>query len=254
MERKIAQQYTAAPPSLPVVAAAPAAAGEGGASSGNWDAETARATASAVQAALPEGKVAPGDALAPAAGITLGFGCYALGSTAHASIVGTPQFLPSDSTSGLRTAGVLSVTPSRSASSTAVPMVGSIVLAKVTRVTEHMVHARILVVGDVAVGSAVEGVPGSAGFSGVVKRENCREGEVDKAVLADMFVPGDIIRASVISLGTRRSYFLATASVDTGVLSATSAAGHPLQPVAHDKMKCSVTGVREPRKVARVGF
>lgn len=245
--RKIAQQYTAAPPVLPALPAA--------ASSGNRAAAASSAALPAdpvaVQAALPSSTVVPGDALGEASGVTVGAGVYALQGVMRASVVGTPRFTPA--AAGSATAGVVTVTPARSAT-TAVPGVGSTVLAKVTRVTSNMVHVRILVVGSTAVGTVLESASTTGGFSGVIKRENCRETEVDKAVLPDMFVPGDIVRASVISLGTRRSYFLATVAVDTGVVYATSAAGHPLKPLAHDKMVCSVTGVREPRRVARDGF
>ena len=156
--------------------------------------------------------------------------------------------------------GTLSVLPLESIQnkkSTVVPRVGSIVQGKVTRVAGSMVHVRLLVVDDVPVGSASESAAAAAadsGFTGVIKQENCRESDVDKAVLSELFRPGDIVRASVISLGTRRSYFLATATVDTGVILAQSEAGHVMRPLAHDKMVCSVTGIRESRKVARVGF
>ncbi len=52
-----------------------------------------------------------------------------------------------------------------------------------------------------------------------------RDTERDKVVIAESFLPSDIVRARVISLGDARSYFLSTAGVDLGVIYADSEAG-----------------------------
>lgn len=244
--------YTAAPPSLPTIA-------KPNATNSAAKPQSAAVSAADVQASLVTKPVVPGEIVAKSIGLKAGTGCYVSGDDLRASVVGKGRISmfasPSD---GLL--GILSVAPLQSVQnkkSTVVPRVGSIVQGKVTRVAGSMVHVRLLVVDDVPVGSASEGASAAAadsGFTGVIKQENCRESDVDKVVLSELFRPGDIVRACVISLGTRRSYFLATAAVDTGVILAQSEAGHVMRPLAHDKMVCSVTGVRESRKVARVGF
>jgi exosome complex component CSL4 len=52
-----------------------------------------------------------------------------------------------------------------------------------------------------------------------------RATEVDKVELAACFRPGDLVRAEVASLGDARSYFLATARNELGVVYARSVEG-----------------------------
>jgi exosome complex component CSL4 len=249
--RKTAVHYTAAPPSLPPIVKPAISA-----------AAVPQSTVSAVdvKAAIAKSALVPGEIVCPAAGVVVGDGCYVSNESIRASVVGKACFVSFAAQGPEGMVGTVTVAPLKSIQnkkSIVVPHVGSIVHGKVTRVTSTMVHVRLLVVGDVPVGSASEAPAAAAsdsGFTGVIKQENCRDSDVDKAVLSELFRPGDMVRAVVISLGTRRSYFLATAAVDTGVVLAHSEAGHVMRPLAHDKMVCSVTGIREGRKVARVGF
>ncbi len=251
--RKTAVHYTAAPPSLPTMVPQP------GSISAAAAPRASTVSADEAVSSLTTTPVVPGDVVGKTAGLLPGNGCYASGEDLRASVVGKARIsMFAEPRDGYF--GSVSVVPLQSVQnkkSTVVPRVGSIVHGKVTRVAGTMVHVRLLVVDDVPVGSASESAAAAAadsGFTGVIKQENCRETDVDKAVLSELFRPGDMVRAAVISLGTRRSYFLATASVDTGVILAHSEAGHVMRPLAHDKMVCSVTGMRETRKVARVGF
>ena len=98
----------------------------------------------------------------------------------------------------------------------------------------------------------VGGAPLREPLPGVVRRENVRDGEVDKVVMVESFRPGDIIRAQIVSLGDARAYFLSTAAPDCGVVFATSeGAGAPMTPVNWMEMLCPVTQARERRKVAK---
>ena len=136
----------------------------------------------------------------------------------------------------------VSVTPVPSRGAAVVAEVGSVVLARVVRLTTSAANVDILVVG---------GAPARAPLPGVVRRENVREGEVDKVVMLESFRPGDIIRATVVSLGDARAYFLSTAPPDCGVVQARSEAGAPMSPVNWQEMLCPVTQARERRKVAK---
>ena len=53
---------------------------------------------------------------------------------------------------------------------------------------------------------------------GVVRREDIRLSEVDKLIIGDCFHIGDIVRATVLSLGDSRQYILSTAAAEYGVL------------------------------------
>jgi exosome complex component CSL4 len=126
-----------------------------------------------------------------------------------------------------------------------VPVVGSIVTCRIGRINARMAQCEILCVGPKA-------VPGRAGFRGIIRKESVRSFEVDRVELPLCFRPGDIVRATVASLGTARSYELSTAEAHLGVVSAVSETGEPLEAVSHEQMRCPSTGQLEPRKVARL--
>jgi exosome complex component CSL4 len=70
--------------------------------------------------------------------------------------------------------------------------------------------------------------------------------------MQDNFLPGDVVLASVLSLGDARRYLLTTAAPELGVIHAVSAAsGQPMVPRSWKEMKCPVSGRTEPRKVAK---
>ena len=71
------------------------------------------------------------------------------------------------------------------------------------------------------------------------------------ATVADSYRPGDLVRASVLSLGDVRYYYLSTVGEDEGVVEGVSGSGGALKAVSWERMECSVTRVKEPRKVAK---
>ncbi len=109
-----------------------------------------------------------------------------------------------------------------------------------------------------------------------------------QVVLPQCFRPGDIVRASVVSLGDARSYYLSTAQNELGVVYAKSIAGKrqatpmlshlalrmqqaaratavsdrcmmccacagaPMVPISWQEMECPQTKAVERRKVAKV--
>lgn len=79
-----------------------------------------------------------------------------------------------------------------------------------------------------------------------------RTTEVDSVSIPACFLPGDIVRARVSSLGDARSYHLSTADDTLGVVHARAAgSGAPLEPVSWCEMRCPVTRAVEKRKVAK---
>lgn len=67
----------------------------------------------------------------------------------------------------------------------------------------------------------------------------------------EMFRVGDIVKASVISLGDERSYYISTAGNEFGVIIARSEVGNPMVPASWKEMKDTITGKGETRKVAK---
>jgi exosome complex component CSL4 len=175
-------------------------------------------------------------------------------------------------------------------SSAPLPEVGDVVLARVTKLTLKQAHVEILVVeaagpvtADPGVGvngatpgvvpaSIVSASVGAAatdlavtaataaaisasdvgeGFGGIIRVQDVRITERDKVKILDSFRPGDIVRATVISLGDGTNYYLSTARNDLGVVFARSQSGDRMFPVDWQTMKAAHTGELELRKCAK---
>jgi exosome complex component CSL4 len=125
---------------------------------------------------------------------------------------------------------------------TLVPQINSIVLAQIIKTTPQFAKVDIL---------CVEGKALETTFPGLIRQQDVRATEIDKVIIYESFRPGDVVRASVISLGDSRSYYLSTARNELGVVFATSMSGAPMIPVSWKEMQCTKTSLREPRKVAK---
>ena len=53
-------------------------------------------------------------------------------------------------------------------------------------------------------------------FPAIIRKEDVRSDDVDRVEMHTSFVPGDILKARVISLGDARSFFLSTAEEELG--------------------------------------
>ncbi|XP_048136513.1 exosome complex component csl4 isoform X1 [Rhodamnia argentea] len=102
----------------------------------------------------------------------------------------------------------------------AVPEPGSVVIARVTKVLSRMASADILCVGPKSVREK---------FTGIIRQQDVRATEIDKVDMHSSFLPGDIVRAIVLSLGDARAYYLSTAKNELGVVSAESTAGMAME-------------------------
>lgn len=187
--------------------------------------------------------VLPGDFLCALGAASPGIGAYAGSDSVRASIAGRVVRDESrgvirverDLTAGAAAGGV-------SALASRVPEVGQRVLARVKRITTLAAHVEILL---------VEGSPLASTFSGVVAREQVRDGPVDAVRIEDSFVPGDLVVAVVASLGDAASFFLTTAPASCGVVSARSSTGAQLSAHSPSEM-VTADGDVERRKVARI--
>jgi exosome complex component CSL4 len=146
-----------------------------------------------------------------------------------------------------------------------IPGVGDIVTAKVTKL-----FTRYAVVDIMCVNSC----PLSESYQGKIRfnypedqrnifeylhnmlyfcrREDVRALDIDSVEIFKSFRPGDIIRASVISLGDAKSYYLSTAQNELGVVLAHSSGGHTMIPLNWLQMQCPITKTIEFRKVAKI--
>lgn len=140
-----------------------------------------------------------------------------------------------------------------SASTGSLPKVGSIILGRVTRVQQRQLSASILSVdpspADVLSYSQITN--DDLQFQAVLRKEDVRTHEKDKIVINDMYRVGDIIRATVISLGDERNYYISTAGNEFGVVVATSENGNAMVPASWKEMRDVVTAKGESRKVAK---
>lgn len=151
------------------------------------------------------------------------------------------------------------------------PQVGDVVYAQVTRLGHNQVHVQILVVenkGEIlpdsgvgwsanAVGT-VRQATGSLGdlaelgesYGGIIRTTDIRAYEREKVSLAQCFRPGDIVRASILSLGDGSNYYLSTIRNDLGVVFAQSEHGYELIPLDWQTMLAPKSQEVEPRKCA----
>ncbi|EST06623.1 Exosome complex component CSL4 [Kalmanozyma brasiliensis GHG001] len=218
--------------------------------------------------------------------LDLGTGTYARGDYVLSSLVGYESRTPSSS----KTIKSEKLSISGVENRFVVPSPDSTVIARVTRVTPRQAYLSILIVDGLPCGSSsstsstfvqsglgnhAAGEGEGVDFQGVVRSQDVRTTEKDKVKLADCFRPGDIVRATVISLGDARSYYLSTAGNSLGVIYATSASsagatkadgeggitgvggagwsisGNQMTPISWNQMIDPTTGVVENRKCAK---
>ena len=125
-----------------------------------------------------------------------------------------------------------------------IPLVNTIVTGIVSKITQRYAKVELITVENKLL---------TESFSGLIRKIDVRSTNVDSVEMYECYRPGDIVRAKVISLGDARSYYLTTAGVHFGVVSAKSATmNKTMIPVSWEKMKCPVTGLEEKRKVAKL--
>ncbi|KAI3757284.1 hypothetical protein L6452_04818 [Arctium lappa] len=190
-----------------------------------------------------EEMVTPGEVLGKKSELKPGRGAYVApyNNTVYASLTGRRSLVPPspESTDQRPTVEVIG-----HKAHGPVPEPGCVVIARVTKVMARMASADIMCVGSKAVREK---------FSGIIRQQDVRATEIDKVDMHTSFRPGDIVKASVLSLGDARAYYLSTAQNELGVVSAESMAGGTMVPISWTEMQCPLTGQIEQRKVAKVG-
>ncbi|KAI8866346.1 hypothetical protein GQ42DRAFT_76564 [Ramicandelaber brevisporus] len=179
----------------------------------------------------------PGTLLGSTVDLAAGAGTYVNNGQIYASVYGTKEI---SGQAGAKS--TVSVVHNRRVS--IVPSIGDVVYGRILRISQQLAAVAIV---------SIDGKGATSDeFQGIVRLQNVRATEIDKIVMHNMFRPGDIIRAEVLSLGDSRSYYLSTADNRFGVIYAVSAsAGCPMVPISWEQMQCPLTGDVEMRKCAK---
>ena len=169
-----------------------------------------------------------------------GRGAYLFEGGVYASTLGVKKETPHHGGGKV----TIEVLPTRMQGQTIQPQVDDTVICKVTQVNPRQANCLIVCVN----GQALE-----QDFPAVIRTADVRATDVDAVEIYKCFMPGDVVRAEVLSLGDARSYYLTTAKNSLGVISATcGVSGEVMLPISWEEMRCPATGTTEPRKVAKV--
>jgi len=180
--------------------------------------------------------VVPGEMIGSLPDFKAGSGTHVRGGEIFASITG---YVHASSDVSPPVVSVLHATHKP----TVVPKQGDVVICKVIKVNPRQASVKIVCVGE---------NPLVSDFPGIIRSLEVRQTQVDEVEIYNCFRPGDIVRAEVISLGDKRSYYLSTAKNEYGVIFAKSVAGATMVPISWDLMQCPKTKMTEHRKVAKI--
>lgn len=133
---------------------------------------------------------------------------------------------------------------------TILPMVGDVVTARVEIVNQRFAKCQILCIGDILLNRPLRGI---------LRKEDVRATDIDRVEMYKNFRPNDIILAKVIPQIELQTFSLSTAENELGVvlatprgLSSSKASTTPMVPISWLEMQCPVSGIKEPRKVAKI--
>ena len=158
---------------------------------------------------MPESFAVPGDLLCSEGDCTAGEGAYIKEGKVYSALAGRVHI--SDDEKG-KSYAVHSLSCSEC---DPLITVGSAVLCRVTKVQMNQVRLDIIAAG--------ENRELKSKSKGIIRREDIRLTDLDSIITSACFRPGDIVRASVLSLGDARQFYLSTAAAELGVLWALNA-------------------------------
>ena len=199
----------------------------------------------------------PGQVLGTTATHNSGAGTHVFESKIYASIIGSIINAPAANKLSKATLTIprdaTSIQSASSAAPSSLPVVGTTVLCRITRMQQRQASASILVVNPTPtyIIPYTSSTNDELQFQALLRREDVRSFEKDRVVMNEMFRVGDIIRAFIISLGDERNYYISTGGNDFGVVVAQSEEGNAMIPSSWKEMRDVVTGKGEARKVAK---
>lgn len=207
----------------------------------------------------------PGEVLASITTHLAGPGTHVHDGKICASMIGSVSSIPASSSGGKPTIRIHqpqppSILSTQHLTPKTLPKLNSTVICRITRVQQRQASASILLVDNLPTNLVPESLShlttttASAEdiyFSAVLRREDVRLTEKDKVVMNESFRVGDIVRATVISLGDEKNYYISTGGNDFGVVIARSEEGNAMIPASWKEMTDAVTAKVELRKVAK---
>jgi exosome complex component CSL4 len=111
--------------------------------------------------------------------------------------------------------------------------VGSVVVCQVDKVQTQ--RAEVTILAHEKDGGEIEVLIYTV--RGQIRLQDARSFDIDKAAMTDHFIPGDIVRAHLMSVGDMKSCFLSTVGPKFGVVEAKDDEGNKLSPVDHSHMR-----------------
>jgi len=147
--------------------------------------------------------VVPGDLIGNDNDLVCGYGTYSSNGNVRATICGK-VVLDHDQDGNTRA----SIVGKQDKAEDFVINLGDKVLCRVVRTNYNQAFVDILSVADQML---------SVPSKGVIRKEDVSAADVDKVVVQESFKSGDIVRASVLSLGDSKQYYLSTAATGLGV-------------------------------------
>lgn len=180
----------------------------------------------------------PGSKIGDVNSFQSGSGTYVLADTIYASVVGLKQVVASEDKSQKPTINMV-----HDKAPSLVPAPNDLVTARVSKISTRMANCDIICVGSTLLTET---------FPGTIRPRDVQEFDIDNVEIFKSFRPGDIVRATVISLGDSKSYYLSTAKNELGVILAHGPQGNAMVPISWQEMQCPVTKAKELRKVAKV--
>ncbi|PVU96652.1 hypothetical protein BB561_001056 [Smittium simulii] len=180
--------------------------------------------------------VTPGKRLGITHDYSAGKGTYVRNGTIFATVCGKKHIIENEP----GTLPIIAVLGKNQES--AIPVVGSEILGKVTKIHAKQATVSIMMIGN---------VPCRKDFHGIIRLQDVRATEKDKVKIFECFRPGDVLRAQIISMGDQRSYYLSTAKNEYGVVFAQSSLGNTMIPISWNEMQDPKTLIIENRKCAK---
>lgn len=120
-------------------------------------------------------------------------------------------------------------------------------MTKVIRPT----HATVDILAIVSDTSSTQLQPLYEAYSATLRTNELRPNSSLEVEISDCIRPSDIILAKIHALG-EKDYILSTVEAELGVIKAVcESSGKEMKAVSWKEMECTVTGVREARKVAK---
>ena len=150
----------------------------------------------------------PGDVVGSTKDYDAGMGTYVRNNNIHSLLVGTP-IIETNQLSDRKIIHVILPATSKVAAKESIIDIGDQVMCKVLSITMNQANVEIFRVSDRDLKVTAKGI---------IRREDIRTNDIDALIIRECFLPGDIVRACIISLGDARQYYLSTASDQLGVI------------------------------------